>query len=70
MFRSSDVHIVQNKEEFWLINRVLYPPILLQHNGDISLKDFGVILNVLVCDIWIIVLIQTSALVGQLYTAN
>jgi hypothetical protein len=31
-------------------------------------KHVGVILNVLVCDIWINVLIRTSALVGPLYT--
>jgi hypothetical protein len=30
-------------------------------------KHVGVILNVLVCDIWINVLLQTSALVGPLY---
>jgi hypothetical protein len=33
-------------------------------------KHVGVILNVLVCDIWINVLIQTSALVGPLYIVN
>jgi hypothetical protein len=30
-------------------------------------KHVGVILNILLCDIWINVLIQTSALIGQLY---
>jgi hypothetical protein len=30
-------------------------------------KDAGVILSVLVCDIWINVLLQRSALVGPLY---
>jgi hypothetical protein len=33
-------------------------------------KHVGMILNVLVCEIWINVLIQTSALVGPLYTGN
>jgi hypothetical protein len=33
-------------------------------------KHVGVILNVLVCDIWINVLLQTSALVGPLYIVN
>jgi hypothetical protein len=33
-------------------------------------KHVGVILNVLVCDIWINVLIQTSALVDPLYTTK
>jgi hypothetical protein len=33
-------------------------------------KYVGVILNVLVCDVWINVSIQTSALVGPLYTES
>jgi hypothetical protein len=33
-------------------------------------KHVGAILSVLVCDIWINVLLQTSALVGPLYIAN
>jgi hypothetical protein len=33
-------------------------------------KHVGVILNVLVCDIWINVLLQTNALVGPLYIMN
>jgi hypothetical protein len=33
-------------------------------------KHVGVILSVLMCDIWINVLLQTSALVGQLYIVN
>jgi hypothetical protein len=33
-------------------------------------KHVGVILNVLVCDIWINVLLQTSALVGPSYIVN
>jgi hypothetical protein len=33
-------------------------------------KHIGVILNVLMCDIWINVLIETSALVGPLYIVN
>jgi hypothetical protein len=33
-------------------------------------KHVGVILSVLVCDIWIDVLLQTSALVGPLYIVN
>jgi hypothetical protein len=33
-------------------------------------KHVGVILNVLFCDIWINVLIQTSALVGPLHIVN
>jgi hypothetical protein len=33
-------------------------------------KPVGVILNILVCDIWINVLMQTSALVGPLYIVN
>jgi hypothetical protein len=33
-------------------------------------KHVGVILSVLVCDIWIDILLQTSALVGPLYIVN
>jgi hypothetical protein len=33
-------------------------------------KHVGVILSVLVCDVWINVLLQTSALVGPLYIVN
>jgi hypothetical protein len=33
-------------------------------------KHVGMILNVLVCDIWINVLLQTSALVGPLYIVD
>jgi hypothetical protein len=33
-------------------------------------KHVGVILSVLMCDIWIIVLLQTSALVGPLHIVN